>query len=172
MTGRAPDSAAGGRVGLRRWTREDAEWYAEQASEAEIQKWTIERADVCPEHVAEAIESLGCDATAWAVVDLVTGERLGNASVELLGEVASATYWVAKPARGRGVATEALRLMIDESALRGAQRMELEIHQENVSSRRVADKLGFTAVGQTSHPELGPCVRYSLRLRSTGESRA
>jgi ribosomal-protein-alanine N-acetyltransferase len=159
-------------IGLRRWTLADADWYAEEAREAEIQKWTTERPDVCAEQVRRAIDGCGSDPTAWVIVDPATGERLGNASVELLGEAASACYWVAKHARGRGVATEALRLMIEECRARGALRMELEIHQDNMASKRVAEKLGFSPAGESNHPMLGRCDRYSMRLHPRRETRA
>lgn len=169
MTDPARHSQPGPAVALRRWTPADADWYAEQAHESEIQKWTTERADVSAEQVRASIEGCGADPTHWMIIDVDTGERLGSASVEMLGEAASACYWVAKHARDRGVATEALRLMIDECAARGALHIELEIHQDNVCSKRVAEKLGFKTAGESNHPMLGRCARYSLRLGPSRE---
>ncbi|MGH3621317.1 MAG: GNAT family N-acetyltransferase, partial [Sciscionella sp.] len=95
-------------------------------------------------------------------------QRLGNAAIEFLDGVASPSYWVAAKARGRGVATAALRLMLGEAIARDTHRVELEIHRDNAASRRVAEKLGFFLVGTTKHPVLGPCIRYSLLVPSFG----
>jgi len=57
-------------------------------------------------------------------------------------------YWVAAPARGRGVCTRALRLLsrwaLDELRL---QRLELITDPDNVASQRVAEKVGFRREG-------------------------
>lgn len=57
-------------------------------------------------------------------------------------------YWCARPARGRGVMTHALRLLcryaFEELAL---ERLELFTDPENVASQRVAEKAGFQREG-------------------------
>lgn len=155
-------------VRLRRWSPADAEWYAEQVLEDEIQRWTIERRDRSAQDVRSAIERLTPDALSWVIVEAASGERLGDAAVEMLDEVASATYWVAKQARNRGVATAALRAMVERCAAYGARRVELEIHADNVASHRVAEKVGFRHAGSSNHPVLGPCVRYRMALAGGG----
>lgn len=158
-------------VALRRWTLDDAEWYAEQAREAMIQRWTTERADVTADKVRAAIADIMHDDARWVIVDRRTRQRLGNAAIDFLNGVACPSYWVAAEARGRGVATAALRLMLHQAVARDAHQVELEIHRDNTASRRVAEKLGFLVAGTTKHPVLGPCVRYSL-LMSTFVSKA
>ena len=58
-------------------------------------------------------------------------------------------YWVASEARGRGIATRAVRLLADWA------REELELtkvdilpHKDNAPSRRVAEKAGFRDTGE------------------------
>ena len=66
---------------------------------------------------------------------------LGNRSAEV-------GYWVARPERGRGVATRATALMVAwgfESL--GLERIALLADVDNVASRRVAHKLGFVEEG-------------------------
>jgi [ribosomal protein S5]-alanine N-acetyltransferase len=60
----------------------------------------------------------------------------------------SAGYWVAAPARGRGVAARGLRLLCRYAfdAL-GAQRIELWIEPANTPSMRVAEAVGFHREG-------------------------
>ena len=57
-------------------------------------------------------------------------------------------YWVAAPARGRGICTRALRLLsgwaLGELAL---QRLDLITDPDNVASQRVAEKVGFRREG-------------------------
>jgi RimJ/RimL family protein N-acetyltransferase len=57
-------------------------------------------------------------------------------------------YWVVREARGRGVATEALRVL-SRWALEelGLVRLELTTDPDNVASQRVAEKVGFRHEG-------------------------
>jgi RimJ/RimL family protein N-acetyltransferase len=60
----------------------------------------------------------------------------------------SAGYWVAAPARGRGVASRGLRLICAYAfAELGVQRIELWIEPANASSLRVAEAVGFHREG-------------------------
>lgn len=72
------------------------------------------------------------------------GARLGD-PVHLVAEVG---YWVARDARGRGVATRALRLItgwLFDTV--GIQRLQLQTDAHNEASQRVALKAGFTREG-------------------------
>jgi RimJ/RimL family protein N-acetyltransferase len=58
-------------------------------------------------------------------------------------------YWVAKEARGQGVATRAVALLRDWAAReRGLEVVELLIHEDNALSRRVAERTGFLDTGE------------------------
>ncbi len=58
-------------------------------------------------------------------------------------------YWVAKEARGKGVATRAVALLRDWAATeKGCELVELVIHQENGLSIRVAERTGFLDTGE------------------------
>jgi RimJ/RimL family protein N-acetyltransferase len=50
-------------------------------------------------------------------------------------------------ARGRGVASEALRLLTDWGFSRGLHRLELRIGADNVASQRVAERCGYVREG-------------------------
>ena len=54
---------------------------------------------------------------------------------------------VAPAARGRGVATEALRLLTDWAFGLGMLRAELHISVDNVASKRVAERNGYRLDG-------------------------
>ena len=104
----------------------------------------------------------------FAVVDAASGELLGAIDVRPAGGGSDVGYWVAPWARGRGVATRALRLAV-EHAFRdlGAAELELETHVANVASQRVAEAAGFRRVA-TVEAEVpfrdGTTDRYRYRL--------
>jgi RimJ/RimL family protein N-acetyltransferase len=53
-------------------------------------------------------------------------------------------YWVAREARGRGVATRAVRLVRDWAAAElGLTTIEIEVHEDNLASQAVARAAGF-----------------------------
>lgn len=88
---------------------------------------------------------------ATLIVDARSDDLLGAVGIHGLDPATgrcSAGYWVAAAARGRGVATRALRLIcgfaFDEL---GAQRVELWIDPENAPSLGVADAAGFKREG-------------------------
>ena len=83
----------------------------------------------------------------FLIVNASSDELLGAIEVRL-GEIGSIGYWIAKEARGRGVATRATRLLAEWAVTEGGvQRLELTTHPENVASQRVAEKAGFTREG-------------------------
>lgn len=66
-------------------------------------------------------------------------------------------YLLSAPARGRGHATRALRLLRDYAVRQlGRERVELLIHHENEPSRRVARAAGFAETGEYRPCRQGP----------------
>lgn len=147
---RFPDAPlTDGVVTLRLWETADAAWYVEQARDPEILRFTNEPADLTDQAVVDAIEGMLRTRTAYGVVvcDAVTGERLGNAGlapVEGDPDAGALSYWLAPAARGRGAATRAVRLLTEWAREIGLHRVELHAHIDNVGSRRVAERAGFT----------------------------
>ena len=89
------------------------------------------------------------DERSFAIVDAATDELLGAiARHGPVGHRASFGYWLAPLARGRGVATRALRL-ITEWTLRTTDlvRLELFTAMDNDASGRVAVRAGFEREG-------------------------
>jgi [ribosomal protein S5]-alanine N-acetyltransferase len=130
-----------GIVRLRQWHPDDAEWYAGHSRDPEIQRWTTEPPDLTAAAVRVAIERAVADRlVALAITDAVTGELLGNLA---LSPAAELSYWVAPAARGRGVATRAVRLLLDWAWASGVDRVELHAHVDNVGSQVVAERAGF-----------------------------
>ena len=58
-------------------------------------------------------------------------------------------YWVVAEARGRGIATRAVRLLADWAREElGLTQIDVLPHKDNAPSRRVAEKAGFRDTGE------------------------
>jgi RimJ/RimL family protein N-acetyltransferase len=142
-----PAPLSDGTVTLRAWRPEDADWYAEQSRDADIQRFTTESPDLDPETVRDAIERFASAAThaSLVITDAGSGALLGNIGLAP-GDgsgTASLSYWVAAAARGRGVASRSVRLLVEWGWQVGLDRIELYAHVENTGSRRAAEIAGF-----------------------------
>jgi RimJ/RimL family protein N-acetyltransferase len=142
-----PAPLSDGTVTLRAWRPEDADWYAEQSREAEIQRFTTESPDLDAQTVRDAIERFAAAGThaSLVITDAGSGALLGNIGLAPGDDVgtASLSYWVAAAVRGRGVASRSVRLLVDWGWQLGLDRIELYAHVENIGSRRVAETAGF-----------------------------
>jgi RimJ/RimL family protein N-acetyltransferase len=132
---------------LRQFTEDDVPAIVAACQDPEIPRWTRVPA---PYTEADARHFLADPPdTAFAVVDRSSGELLGaiGARPEDDGRV-EIGYWVAREARGRGVATRAVRIVsrwaVEEL---GARRVQLYTDPANDASQRVAEKAGFQREG-------------------------
>jgi len=101
--------------------------------------------------IAEAQRELVAGTVAHcAICDAGSGELLG--AVNLVDyperEAAEIGYWVRREARGRGIATAALRLVMRYAFEQvGVERLEIMTETPNLPSQRLAEELGFTREG-------------------------
>jgi RimJ/RimL family protein N-acetyltransferase len=113
----------------------------------EIPRWTSVPA---PYTESDAIAWLdSSEEESFAVVDRSSGVLLGSVGVRFLGDgIAEVGYWVAREARGRGVATRAL-VLVAAWVFGNAEvgRVQLRADTENIASQRVAEKAGFVREG-------------------------
>jgi ribosomal-protein-alanine N-acetyltransferase len=135
-------------VALRSWSPDDADWYAATVVDDElIQRFTAEPPTVTPEDVRSAIRTLLCGspgAAGFLIADAANQERLGNIAVTYANGVGDVSYWLAEYARGRGVATRALRMFTHWSfTTLGLSELRLWAHAENCKSRAVAERAGY-----------------------------
>ena len=149
-----------GVVTLRAKTRTDVDAITAACADPEIPRWTLvpdpyRPADARTWIAATELEldaGLGID---WLVVD--AEDRL-LASIGLMGidrerGVGEIGYWVAREARGRGVAGRAVRLVCEWAASElGLTTLELVIHEDNAPSHAVARSAGFTHRGERRVP--------------------
>jgi len=106
------------------YERSDAEWWIDQSERA----W--QNGDACT----------------FAIVDPGLAQLVG--AIEFRPADGSIGYWVAHSARGRGMATRALRLICE---WRSERPLQLVTHPTNLASQRVAEKAGFRRVGMIPH---------------------
>jgi RimJ/RimL family protein N-acetyltransferase len=86
------------------------------------------------------------EADPFAIADVQTDAYLG--SIEFRPDASMIGYLVAPGARGRGIATRALRLVCE---WRPERPLRLTTHPDNAASQRVAEKAGFRRVGMRPH---------------------
>lgn len=138
-----------GIVALRPWSQADVdEMVACLDGDEEISRWLDQIPQ--PYTAADALAFLSRSGeTTFAVVDAERGGVLGGIGLTWneANDVAEIGYWARREARGRGVTTRALVLASVVAVERGAARVQLRADVENVASRRVAEKAGFTAEG-------------------------
>jgi RimJ/RimL family protein N-acetyltransferase len=127
-------------------------------ADPEISRWTRIPSPYTEEHARTWIEQTVRDwdrregEAAFAVTEAEGDAVVGAIGLRLLREEygvrGSVGYWVAGEARGRGVATDALKL-VSRWGLRqlGLRRLELVTDPENTGSQRVAEKAGFSREG-------------------------
>lgn len=124
---------------LARWTTPDLDT---QFPDADLRDEAQAR-----EHISRFL-GFGDRAKNWAVVD--DGVAVGNVgltAIEFRHGTAWASYWLARGARGRGLATAALASVSSWAFGVGLFRLELGHRVNNPASCRVATAAGFAAEG-------------------------
>jgi [ribosomal protein S5]-alanine N-acetyltransferase len=154
----------GTRVRLRAHTEADVQRIVEACSDESTQQWLAHLPRPYTERDAreyvagrELGSSLGQSVT-WAVTGLDDDRLLANISIFKLDDVYLPTggeigYWAHPDARGRGVVSEAVELVVKhaftpvERGGLGRHRLQIGAAWSNTASRRVAERAGFTLVG-------------------------
>jgi [ribosomal protein S5]-alanine N-acetyltransferase len=134
---------------LRDWSDEDADWYVQQVQDPDILRFTTERSSLTSGEFRKALADLrrNDDALGFVVTDPASGARLANVAATRHGQLAEVSYWVASVARGKGVASGALRALCERVASSwDVTEIRLWTHAENVASQRVAEHAGFSHV--------------------------
>ena len=158
---RHPDPPLGdGVITLRAKTDGDVDALVAICQDPEIPRWTrvpqpYTRAEAERWIAASQLERDAGTAIDWLAVD-ERDDVLASVALQHirrddgLGEIG---YWVAAPARGRGIATRAVRL-VTEWALGelGLHTLEIMTHEDNVASQGVARAAGYVLAGERAVP--------------------
>ncbi len=145
-----------GVVSLRTFEISDAAAVAEACRDPEIPRWTFMTEGLTELQARDWIERahdmwLRARAVRFAIVDSKSGELLGQVGIGHLNweqQVGEVFYWIAAPARRRGVATRAVKV-VTAWAFETLElaRVELVVDPANEPSQRVAAAAGFTREG-------------------------
>ena len=145
------------RITLRPWLETDAKALYKYASDPEVGPRAGWPPHISEEESLEIIRTVFNNPTTWAIVWNETGEAIGaigygpscDCSLPAREGEPTVGYWVAKPYWGKGVCTEALRLMIAHIRETTVIRSLISGHfVDNIASGRVMEKCGFVATGE------------------------
>ena len=176
--GLAPVELRGERLVLRPFTEDDADRVVEACSDSRTRHWLVSlprpygHADALSylEHTRE----LAARATGlvWCIADADDDRCLGSIGLEGLSSYAPRAeigYWAHPQARGRGVVTEAVRLVSGYARSAGlAASIVIRSAEGNQASRHVAEAAGYREVGRmpqaepVGNGELSELVLYAL----------
>lgn len=155
----------GERVRLRAYTEADVPRIVEACSDERSRYWLATLPDPYTEQSAREFirakrlgESLGQSVT-WAVADRDDDRLLANVAVFDLADPFNPTggeigYWAHPDARGRGIVSEAVDLVIPHAFAPvadgglGRHRLQIGAAWSNSASRHVAERAGFTLAGR------------------------
>lgn len=140
---------------LRSFTVEDIPWVYEVSQDPAVRHFVQVPSPYLMEHARFFVERLAIAGTAggeraeFVAVDTRTGERLGRVGLGIgLNRSAEIGYWVAPAARGRGVASHAVRAVCRWAfTTMKLELIEWRAEVGNAASRRVAQKAGFLMEG-------------------------
>ena len=145
------------RITLRPWLDTDAKALYKYASDPEVGPRAGWQPHKSEEESLEIIRTVFNNPTTWAIVWNETGEAIGaigygpscDCSLPAREGEPTVGYWVGKPYWGKGICTEALRLMIAHIRETTVIRSLISGHfTDNHASGRVMEKCGFVATGE------------------------
>ncbi|ERG63383.1 hypothetical protein L332_02815 [Agrococcus pavilionensis RW1] len=130
--------------GQRRWT------YNRDQTEAELMAWTAGGAPVFLRDGDAA--QLGIELDGALVGDLMLRiTSLGSRQAEL-------GWMIAAEQQGKGIATEAARAALELAFAMGAHRVIAHLDEQNVGSRKVAERLGMQLEARLVDDEVNPAT--------------
>lgn len=154
------------RILLRPWREEDAEALYRHASDPEVGPragWSPHKS---VDESRDIIRTLFANDHTWAIVQKESREPIGcicyytpdESNIGIGPNDAEVGYWVARPYWNRGIATEALQLLIDYCfRQRGFRTLWADYFPDNQASGRMMQKCGFKDTGQLNH-----CSRLAI----------
>ena len=147
------------RITLRPWFDADAKALYKYASDPEVGPRAGWPPHLSEDDSLEIIRNVFNNPTTWAIVWNETGEAIGamgygpscDCSLPAWEGEPTVGYWVGKPYWGKGICTEALRLMITHIRNTTDIKSLISGHFiDNPASGRVMEKCGFKPTGETA----------------------
>ena len=160
---------------LRPWSLGDVPAVTAACQDPEISRWTVVPEEYTDQQATEFIATRESDRIAGKQLDLAVVDHgdgllgaIGMSNFDWPDHRGEIGYWMAREARGRGLGTQAVRLLsrwaIDWLEL---ERVELLANPANEASQRLAERAGFTREGllrryRTRHGVREDLVMFSL----------
>ena len=145
------------RIILRPWQEDDAEVLFKYASDPELGPLAGWPPHKSVDESREVIRTIFSKEGMWAVVWNATSEPIGcvgylsasDSNLAIEADTAEVGYWIARPYWGKGICTEALRLVIDHCFKeKGYTTLWGCYFPDNPASGRVMEKCGFEFTGK------------------------
>lgn len=166
------------RILLRKWQESDADALFKYASDPDVGPRAGWPPHKSVEESREIIKTVFNTDTMWAIVLKETGEAIGcagylpaaNSNLNIPGDECEVGYWIGKPYWGRGICTEALKLVIDYCFnVKGFKSLWGDFFPQNPASGRVMEKCGFKDTGrETVCPNLEVGSDRPVRIMKLG----
>lgn len=104
--------------------------------------------------------------TTFAITRAADETFLGTIGFGGLPEMPAVGYWIGRPYRSQGYATEALQLIIAYVRRLGAKGLQAETFPENPASARVLAKCGFQdrGIGRRNYPARGGLCQFHIHI--------
>ena len=145
------------RILLRPWRESDAEALFKYASDPEVGPRAGWPPHQSVEESLEIIRTVFNTETMWAVELKETSEAIGcvgylpasASNLKIENDQCEVGYWIAKPYWGKGICSEAMRLVVDHCfRVKGFTVLWGDYFPENPASGRVMEKCGFVDTGE------------------------
>ena len=145
------------RIILRPWLESDAEALFRYASDPDVGPRAGWPPHKSVDESLEIIRTVFNTDTMWAVIWKESGEAIGccgylpasNSNLHISDHECEVGYWIGKPYWGKGICTEALKLVIGYCFnVKGYTALWGDYFPENPASGRVMEKCGFTDTGR------------------------
>ena len=145
------------RISLRSWREDDAEALFKYASDPDVGPRAGWPPHKSVEESLEIIRTVFSGEGMWAVEWKETGEPIGcvgylpasASNLKIKDDEVEVGYWIAKPYWGKGICTEAMRLVVDYCFnVKNFTTLWGDYFPENPASGKVMEKCGFKDTGK------------------------
>jgi len=119
-------------------------------------------------HIETYLDGLATGTWAPFVLLDASGQMVGRANLKHIDtqrRCAEVGYRIARHACGQGLATRALEHLIEQARVRwGLRELVAFVYEENVGSRKVLGRCGFTLAQPDATGDAGPELRFTRAL--------
>ena len=140
------------RLVFREITADDALFIVEERSKPEVFRYFVDPHQITLEEHMNWFRHIypGNDKrTDYIAFDKASGERVGVFGLICSDDTAEVNYLITKQYQRRGLAKEGVEALLDYAvSLKGCRKATAEIHEENIASLSLAQKLGFVQTGR------------------------